>query len=110
LLSSKYRLRKSQEIKTALKKRQYEIKHPLLQIVAKDNNCKNPRVAVVVKGINSAIKRNRIKRLFREAMRKNIDKIGKNIDMVIFPKQAAIKEKSHKITKNIEMALKKWQE
>jgi len=43
-------------------------------------------------------------------MRKNIDKIGKNIDMVIFPKQAAIKEKSHKITKNIEMALKKWQE
>lgn len=108
MLPNKNRLKKSDEIKATLKKRQYETRTPLLHIVAVDNKKGNLRVAIVVRGLKSAVKRNRLKRLIKAAMLENIDKIGKNVDMVIFPKESLLSENVDNIAKNIMRATGQW--
>lgn len=66
------------------------------------------RIAFIVskKIEKSAVKRNRIKRRIKEAIRKSPNKkCGKSIEMVIFPRKACLIEKTKTIEREIEMLL-----
>jgi ribonuclease P protein component len=108
LLPNKNRLKRSAEIKATLRKRQYTTRTPLLHIVAVDSQKKGFRLAVTIKGVKSAVKRNRLKRLIKAAMLINGDKIGKNIDVVVFPKEDLLTEKADNIANMIMKTIEKW--
>ena len=108
MLPNKHRLARSEEIRDTLKKRQYSTRTPLLHIVATNNPAGAFRLAVTVRGVKSAVKRNRLKRLIKAAILEIIDKTGKKVDMVIFPKVGLLTEKVDNIAKIIMKAIEKW--
>lgn len=66
-----------------------------LSFVAKENRNANSRVAIVTpKRLGNAIVRNRLKRLCCAAFLTISNKLSKNVDLVLFPKKAALEIKS----------------
>jgi ribonuclease P protein component len=106
LLPSRERIRKNSEIQAILKKKQLTFTSPLLRIVAQANQHNTPRVVVVCpKSLGKAVTRNRIRRIIVGQYSNIRHKIGKNIDLVIFPRNVAERMKP---AEEIEKALKKW--
>ena len=106
LLPSNERIRKNREIQAILKRRQLTFNSPLLRIVAELNQLKAPRLVVVCsKALGSAVTRNRIRRVIIGKYGDIRRKIGKNIDMVVFPRGAV---DAGLRAGEIEKALKKW--
>jgi ribonuclease P protein component len=82
--SKKYRLTKEKEIANIARQGR-KLLGNILKIYIMKNNLPYPRLAVSVsKKVGGAVKRNRCKRLIREAFRLNKDKIG-NLDVVAIP-------------------------
>ena len=91
MLPKSARLSSEREIRQTIKDKQYESKSPLLYLVANDNSLDESRLAVVIpKKLGRAVTRNRLRRLFQAAFARIKHKIAKNIDMVVFPRSAAI--------------------
>jgi len=94
LLPRKDRLNKNQEIRKVIEDRKDEFSTPLFNLITSENDNKGSRVCIVTPAkIGNAVKRNKIKRIFKRAYLNIKHKIAKkNKDIVIFPK------KSRKIT------------
>jgi ribonuclease P protein component len=106
LLPSKERIRKNREIQAILKRKQLTFNSPLLRIVAEFNQLKTPRLVVVCpKSLGSAVVRNRIRRTIVGYYANNRHKVGKNLDMVLFPRGVCAGEAQGG---EIEKALRKW--
>lgn len=55
----------------------------------------------------SAVKRNRVKRLYREAVKKYFDKFGKNLWVAIYPKFTVIEKTYEEICSDFDKTLQK---
>jgi len=67
--------------------------HPLVVLVvnASDNKENQPRVGVAAgKTVGTAVRRNRAKRLLREAMRSLLPKLGSGWDLVLIARPALV--------------------
>ncbi len=79
-----------------------------LVIYAKKNEFNYHRLGISVsKKIGSAVRRNKIKRLLREAMRKLGDKLSKYYDFVIIGRTASKDAKLEDFIKEIDIFIKK---
>lgn len=91
MLEKQHRLTKSSDIDIVFKKgRVYN--HPLFYVKFLSNNLNYPRFAFIVgvKLFKKAVKRNRVKRLMREAVRLNIGKVRKGFDIIVGAKSSDI--------------------
>lgn len=78
--------------------------------VLKPNNYEgSTKVGFVIsnKFDNRATKRNRVKRLFREAVQNNIDNLGKNLWITIYPKHACLDKSYEEISSEFNKILQK---
>ncbi|HNS71155.1 MAG TPA: ribonuclease P protein component [bacterium] len=76
----------------------------------KANNYEGPpKIGIVIsnKFSKKAVKRNRTRRLYREAIRNNIDRIGKGYWIVIHPKADCLGKKYEEINSDINKAIQK---
>lgn len=106
MLPSSERITKNREIQAILRKKQLIFTSPLLRIVAQVNKLNTPRVVVVCpKSLGPAVKRNRTRRRILGYYTSIRHKIGKNIDMILFPRSAT---GSWAKAEELEKALKKW--
>lgn len=72
----------------------------ILAIVRKSQN--SNKLGIVVSGkYGGAVKRNRIKRLIREAFRAVVDKLRAPVEIVVIPRQGAQKAKAGDITQDL---------
>lgn len=55
----------------------------------------------------NAVKRNRVRRIFREVVRENIDKLGKNRWIVIHPKFDCLEKKYEEISSDFNKVIQK---
>lgn len=91
MLPKRERLTREQEIKGVIRAKQYESKGPLLYFVARDNSLQFSRLMVVTpKKLGQAVKRNRLRRQIYEIFAKLKPKIPICVDLVVFPKRAAM--------------------
>jgi ribonuclease P protein component len=78
--------------------------------LVKPHNYEGPaKVGIVVsnKFSKSAVKRNKLKRIFREITRTNFDKIPKGYWVVLYPKFYAINQKYEEISSDFNKVLQK---
>lgn len=102
MLSKRSRLRSNQEIKAALKEREFESRGPLLHYVARHNTLNYSRLAVVTpKKLGKAVTRNRLRRVFKAAFANIWRNIAKNVDLIIFPRAKAIGQPVDKVTQTL---------
>ena len=91
MLPKAERLSRDREIKAVLRSRQYQSNNTLLRLTASDSQQTASRLVVVTPGkIGNAVTRNRLRRVFMAAYSKIKHKIAKNVDIVLFPRPAAI--------------------
>lgn len=91
MLPRRTRLSKETEIKEVLRQKQYQQKHPLLFLVAKDSACDNARLVVVTpKRLGKATVRNRLRRIIAAAFAEILPAFKKRIDIVAFPSSRLI--------------------
>lgn len=108
MLPKKQRLTRDREIRGVLKTKQYESKNPLFYLVGKDNFLEISRLTVVTpKRLGKATIRNRLRRVFAEAYSKIRHKIKKNVDLVVFPRQAAVDKHVREVALALGNALKR---
>lgn len=90
MLHKEKRLRKSREIKSAIKEKEIEVRGPLLCLLAKKNKLKESRILIIPsRKIKGSVKRNLIRRKISAAYQTIWHKIKKNHDFIIFPKEGA---------------------
>ncbi|MFH1387168.1 MAG: ribonuclease P protein component [bacterium] len=88
------RIASGAQIKAIIRKKQFQFSTPLLYIVAARNNQRLSRLVVVCKkALGNAVKRNKTRRRIVSAYKDIKHNMTKNIDIVIFPKEAE-KEKA----------------
>jgi len=101
----KFRLRKRKDFENVFSKgRKIDISELGISIIYAENNLGYPRFAVVVpkKSVKLAVRRNRIKRIIREAIRHLIKKEKiPNWDMVIIARKDISKMKSYEVEDNL---------
>lgn len=92
--SKKKRLRSNSQFKSVLD-RGRRLSNGLLTLYMAENECNYPRLGVSVgKSCGSAVVRNRLKRLLREAFRQNQDKIPVGFDYLLMISPGRLKKTS----------------
>ncbi len=87
MLPKRERIVSRDRIKAIIKNKQIHITSPTLNLAADVNHEGFPRwVVVCSKRLGNAVIRNRIRRVFNSVICNIRHKIGKNMDVVIFPK------------------------
>ena len=95
MLSRRYRLSDDKAIRAVLRLKQWRGDGALLSFVAKENKGENSKLAVVTpKKLGNAVTRNRLKRLCCSAFLAIAAKLPRKLDLVLFPKPAALDKKS----------------
>ncbi|MBU0672061.1 MAG: ribonuclease P protein component [Candidatus Margulisbacteria bacterium] len=98
MLPKSARLSKEREIKRTIRAKQYEARRPLLYLVAMDNSHAESRLTVVIpKKLGKAVVRNRMRRVIQAVFGNIRHKIAKNIDIVVFPRHAAVGAESRSV-------------
>ena len=107
MLPKKYRLRKRKEIEEIFKKGNSK-NSDLVFIKFLKNNLENPRFCFIVskKISNKAVERNKVKRLLREVVRKEIlPNLKTNCDYLIIAKPLILNKNYWQIKKDLEKGL-----
>ncbi len=90
MLPKRERITSRDRIKAIIKTKQVHKTSPLLNLIADVNQEAFPRwVVICSKRLGGAVQRNRIRRVFNAVISNIKHKVGKNIDIVIFPKVSA---------------------
>lgn len=78
-------------------------------VTSPTNSNNNTRFGFVVskKISNSAVTRNKLRRVFREIIREKLEKVNNGYDVIFLVKQRALDSTREEITKEVESALKK---
>lgn len=85
------RIARNSEIKAIKAKRQLYYSSPLLSLYAIDNQLPSSRIKVVCsKRLGGSVVRNRVRRLIIAALLKIRRNINKNIDILVYPRQAGL--------------------
>ncbi len=108
MLSKNNRLKKRKDFEEAFEKGNSFFAH-FFMIKVRENNLNLSRFAFVVpvKNEKKANKRNRLKRVFREAVRSLFPLIKKGFDVIFIIKKEAQEKSFDEIKKEIEMIFKK---
>jgi ribonuclease P protein component len=112
----KFRLRLRKDIERVFKTGMHLKSKPFFSIKVIENDSVNigyPRFSVIVpkKSVKKAVRRNRIKRILREAMRELIrEKKIPNLDIVILVKEDISGKKSYEVKNEIEKIFQKYQD
>ena len=95
MLSKKYRLKKKKDFERIYKSGQ-TIQQDFLLFKILENELENPRIGIVIskKTLAKATARNLVKRRIREAVRRLLPQISKNIDIIITACKGVSKDKS----------------
>jgi ribonuclease P protein component len=87
LLPKEARIRRGDEIRKILSKKQYRFTTPLLFFTGQINKNGNRFLTICSKKLGTAVLRNRIRRQLSGWYLNNRRKIAKNIDMIVSPRQ-----------------------
>jgi ribonuclease P protein component len=102
------RLTSDREIRETINSKTFYTRTPLFSLSASPNNGAFSRLAVVTsRKVGPAVVRNRLRRLFKSAFLRISDNIGKNIDIVLFPRSTALPYKAQKLAEDLEKSLMK---
>ncbi|MFH1361761.1 MAG: ribonuclease P protein component [bacterium] len=108
MLPKRARLSRESEIRQTLKQKQYQQRHPLLYLVAKDNHREISRLVVVTsKKLGKANVRNRLRRIVGAAFATVLPKIKNNLDVAVFPSTQMIGKDSNKAQVALDSCLRK---
>lgn len=108
--SRELRLRRQKEIDSVYKSG-CKLTNSMLKIVVKENNLPFSRLAISVpKKLCNAVRRNRWKRLIREAFRLNKEKIGAGLDIVAIPLVEPVKLKLQDIEPRLIELIKQFKD
>ncbi|HUI87477.1 MAG TPA: ribonuclease P protein component [Anaerolineales bacterium] len=89
-MQRKFRLTRSQDFKR-VRQSGKSYAHPLLVLIARANDEMNTRVGVAAgRTVGTAVKRNRAKRLLREAMRPLIPSLAAGWDLILIARPALV--------------------
>lgn len=105
MLPKRERLSSERDIKAVLATRQYIYNSPLLRFVARDNLLESSRAAVVApKKLGKAVRRNRLRRVFKAAF--SFLEIRRGVDIVLFPCPLAMGKNAKQICQELERGIK----
>lgn len=109
MLSKEYRIRKQKDFDRIFGKDGFFCPQGFLALKAVPNNVEYARFGFIVsnKISKSAVKRNRIKRLLREAVRLGWEKINPGFDVVLMAKADISKKSFEDVDKAVDSLLKK---
>ncbi len=108
MIPSKNRIKKRKEFELVFHEGKTFLERFFL-LKEKDNVFNFPRFAIVVpiKTERSAVKRNKVKRLYSEVVREKMKLIKKNIDIILIIKKEGKEKTYHEINQEVERVFKR---
>ncbi|RMF33667.1 MAG: ribonuclease P protein component [Chloroflexi bacterium] len=102
-----YRLRRNQDFRR-VRQEGRSWAHPLLILGAAPNDLSYTRIGVTAsRRVGKAVRRNRAKRLLREAVRRRYDRIRPGWDLVLIARPAIVEATFHQVDQALEQLLQR---